>query len=112
MNKRIHCPLCDASLGASEIVAAGRFFCRACRGEIQASKAYGRWIFLGTLCVAIAIFWFFGFRAQRLIYATVIAFIPLDVLAIRTLKYLLPPNLVPYVPHATFGRGEGPHLFE
>jgi hypothetical protein len=112
VNKQIHCPLCDASLGPGEIVAAGRFFCRACRGEVQASKAYGRWIFLGTLFLLIAIFWFLGFRGQRLIYAVLVAFVPLDVLAVRTLKYLIPPNLEPYVPNPPFGRGDGPHLFE
>jgi hypothetical protein len=48
--------------------------------------------------VLICFFWILGYRDEHLIYAVLIALVPVHVFVLRTLKYVIPPDLEPYLP--------------
>lgn len=102
------CPLCNASLKARQILSAGRFRCPVCHGEIRASGGYGQCIFWATLSVLIGTFWILNYRDEHLIYAVLIALVPAHVLVLRTLKYVIPPDLEPFVQDLSLNLKRGP----
>ena len=87
------CVHCGVLLRPSDIVSAGRFPCPACEGQLQASSSYGFWIALGNLFFLAAILSTVGVRGLRLLYVVLLAWIPVQYLAINFLKYLIPPRI-------------------
>jgi len=95
------CPECGRSLKYREILAAGPFACPVCQAQLQAPDSYGRWIGLGSLLLPVAILGAFGFRGLHLLYAVLLSFLPIDWLALRLVKYVMPPKIEIYLPRET-----------
>jgi hypothetical protein len=99
MNKPVRkCPTCGVSLTRQQIRAGGSFPCPACKTLLQASEYYAISTLLASLLVCAVVFAALGFRGLRLLYALLLALVPVIYLAANYFKYLILPKIEYYVP--------------
>lgn len=92
------CPKCDAEIRSRDIRAAGPFSCPNCSSRLQAPEAYARWIGLGNVLVTGLAFRLLGFDHLHLLYAVLLDWFPVQVVALRVVRYAVPPRLREYLP--------------
>jgi hypothetical protein len=95
------CPGCGVPLTCQEISAGGSFPCPACKTLLQASEYYAISTLLASLLLCAVVFAALGFRGLRLLYALLLALVPVIYLAANYFKYLIPPKIEYYVPRNT-----------
>lgn len=92
------CPRCGAQLEIREILAAGPFPCSSCHAQLQAPESYVGWIGLGNVLALVSAFGLLGLRGLHLLGAVLVAWFPIQFVALGTVKYVLPPKVVEYLP--------------
>lgn len=103
-----HCAKCGAPLRLRDIRGAGSFPCPTCRTLLQAPDSYGRWVAFGSTLFLAAGFWVLGFTGIHLLCAILVAWLPIDFIAINFGKYVIPPKIELYCPKdATFNLRNG-----
>ena len=103
------CVKCGVVLKYGDILAAGPFPCPSCQTRLQAPSSYGRWILLGSLIFSALVLRVLGLDGFHLLYATLLAWVVVNYLAIQLLKYAIPPKIDVYVPRdSTLRLGDGP----
>jgi hypothetical protein len=104
------CVKCGVVLRYDDILAAGPFSCPSCHTKLQAPDSYARWIGLGNLLFSTAVFRLLGFSDLHLLYSVMLAWLPVQYLAINLVKYAIPPKIEIYLPNdSTLRLGDGPH---
>jgi hypothetical protein len=93
-----NCVKCGAPLKPQEISAALPFRCPSCQTELQVSNDYGYRLFLGSLLVAVAGSLGLGIRGIDLVLAVLLSWLPIDYLAYKFVKYIVPPTIEIAVP--------------
>lgn len=93
IKQRGKCPNCNASLRPWETRGAGNFPCPYCEIQLEAAESYGHWISFGNLALSTAIFFALGFKGLHLVYAVLLAWWPIEFIAVNSLPWLLPPKI-------------------
>lgn len=93
MKRLAKCPNCEALLMPWEIRGAGTFSCPYCGTQLQATESYGHWISLGNVGLSTGIFLALGFRGFHLLYAVLLAWLPVEFIAINSLPWVVPPKI-------------------
>ena len=101
------CPKCGAQIESRHVFSAGPFPCPNCNARIEAPESYGRWIGLGSLLVSGAALWLCGFGGPHLVAAAILAWIPIQFVALRLVRYVVPPKLREHLPQDTTLRLRG-----
>jgi hypothetical protein len=105
------CIKCGAALGYDDILAAGPFSCPQCHTRLQAPDSYGHITGFGSILVTVVALAAWGFRGFHLLYASLIALVPVVYLAINLVKYVVPPKIEFYLPEdATLDLRDRSHL--
>jgi hypothetical protein len=87
------CPKCGGLMKPGQIRAAGPFPCPICQTQIQAPPSYGHWVHFLSVVASATTFWAFGLRRFHLLYAVLLAWWPVLVLAMNLVKYIVPPRI-------------------
>ncbi len=96
------CPKCGASLKYEEIMANGPSFpCPSCRENLQVPDYYLSLIWIAAIIVPALILWAFGLSWLYLVFAELVVVYPVLYLALRFVKYVIPPKIETYLPSET-----------
>lgn len=96
------CPKCGAALRYEEIMPTGPLFpCPVCHAQLQIPDYYGLSIWAGAIGLPALVFAALGFSWMHLIVAELIVIYPVLYLALRFLKYIIPPKIEIYFPDET-----------
>lgn len=101
------CPKCGAQIESSQVLAVGPFPCPHCQARIEAPESYGGWIGLGNLLISGGALWLCGSSGLHLVAATLLAWFPVQFVALRLVRYMVPPRLREYLPQDTTLRLRG-----
>jgi hypothetical protein len=105
------CPKCGAHLRGREVLAAGPFPCPNCHARLQARGSYAAWIGVGNVLASGCAFRLLGLGGLHLLYAVLLAWLPVQYAALHLVKYALPPRVSEYLPRDSTLRlrgGRGP----
>jgi len=92
------CVQCGAPLRTEDILAAGPFPCPSCHTKLQAPNSYAGWIGLANLLISAAVSRVIGFSGLHLLYAVIVAWLPVQYLALSLVRYVIPPKIEIYLP--------------
>lgn len=87
------CAKCGASLSPREIRSAGVFACPRCHAALQARRSYGDCISAANVAISATALTLMGFSGTHLLYAVILAWFPVEVVLMTSLKYVIPPKI-------------------
>jgi hypothetical protein len=94
----MRCPKCGRLLKPQQISVALPFKCPNCQTELEVSNDYGYRLFLVSLLVGVAGSLSLGIRGLDLLLAVLLAWLPVNYLAHKFVKYVVPPTVKIAVP--------------
>jgi hypothetical protein len=92
------CVKCGTLLKPQEISVALPFRCPSCQTKLQVPNDYGYRLFLGSLLVGVAGSLSLGIRGLELVLAVLLSWLPINYLAYKFVKYVVPPTIEIAVP--------------
>jgi len=102
LRPRRNCPKCGASLKYEDIMAAGpSFACPSCGETLQVPDYYLSLLWTAAIMIPVLVLWAFGLSWPYLILGELVVVYPVVYLALRFVKYIIPPKIETYLPRET-----------
>jgi hypothetical protein len=96
------CPKCGSLLAYEEIMARGASFpCPSCGDRLQVPDYYLLSIWTAAIAVPALVFWAFGVPWPYVVVGELVTVYPVVYLALRFVKYIIPPKIEFYLPTKT-----------